>query len=89
MDKQHLTTLIQDLHNELSTAESLDERSKSLLRELTVDIEKVAADDGLYAESPGADLSQLQEAALKFEREHPKLSMILNEIMDTLSKLGI
>jgi hypothetical protein len=88
MARDRLQQLIASLHEELGSSEALDDRSRELLQHLIGDIETIAADK---PDARGGDtaVGQLEEAALRFESDHPRLSAILGEIMDTLGKLGI
>jgi hypothetical protein len=85
MEKDKLQKLIARLHEEISAADTIDDRSRALLKDLTGDIDALAA-PGDEADSASG---QLEEAALKFKSEHPKLSMALGELVDALGKLGI
>jgi ABC-type transporter Mla subunit MlaD len=89
MEKEQLQRLIASLHEELSTAGSVDEQSQALLRKLTGDIENLAAGDDAPPGAAESAAGQLEEAALRFKSEHPKLSMALGELVDALGKLGI
>jgi len=89
MEKQRLQQLIAHLHDELRSADSVDEESRALLQQLMGDIETFSSDADSPREHRDSTASQLEEAALKFETEHPKLSMTLGEIVDALGKLGI
>ena len=89
MAREKLQRLIASLHDELGSTESIDNQSKELLQGLMTDIEDIAASESASSESHATATGQLENAALKFESDHPKLSMILGEIMDTLGKLGI
>lgn len=89
MDKKHLRSIIDNLHRELASADSIDEESRALLQELAQDVEKLAGDAGEADGGHATTAGQLQNAALRFESEHPKLSMALGEVIDALSKLGI
>ena len=89
MKNEQLQSLIATLHKELSAAESVDADSRALLQQLIEDIEDLADGDETPAERVESATGQLQSATLKFESEHPKLSMTLGEIMDALGKLGI
>jgi hypothetical protein len=89
MEKKKLGQLIESLHAELNAADSIDDESRSGLESLTRDIEKLARSDQSTAESRESAAAQLEDAALKFETDHPKLSMVLGELMDALGKLGI
>lgn len=87
MPREKLQRLIASLHEELGSAASVDAESKEMLQQLTRDIENIAAGEG--DASATAASGQLEQATLRFETEHPRLSMILGEIVDTLGKLGI
>jgi hypothetical protein len=86
--KQRLQQLLKELHTELGNADALDDQTKDQLRGLADEIEGAVGPD--EDKSMGAEaLSQLEEAAVDFEVEHPRLAGILGQITDTLSKLGI
>ena len=89
MKKEQLQSLIATLHKELTAAASVDADFRALLQQLIQDIEDLAGGDEPPAERVESASGQLESAALKFESEHPKLSMALGEIMDALGKLGI
>ena len=89
MKNEQLQSLIASLHRELTAAENVDADSRALLQQLMQDIEDLAAGDDTPAERVESTTGQLESATLKFESEHPKLSMTLGEIIDALGKLGI
>ncbi len=89
MDKKHLQSMIENLHRELAATDSIDDDSRVLLQELAQDVEKLAGSNESITGEHGTAAGQLQNAALKFESEHPKLSMALGEVIDALGKLGI
>lgn len=89
MPREKLQRLIASLNEELGSADSVDAESKEMLQQLTRDIENIAAGDGDPSATAEVASSQLEQATLKFETDHPRLSMILGEIIDTLGKLGI
>jgi len=89
MPREKLQRLIASLHEELGSAASVDAESKEMLQQLTRDIENIAAGEGDASATAEAASSQLEQATVKFETDHPRLSMILGEIIDTLGKLGI
>jgi uncharacterized protein (UPF0335 family) len=68
----------------LEQVDQLDDESAQLLREIDADIQNVLKGD----ESAGLD-HRLEQQAVAFEGEHPQLSAILRDVMDTLSKMGI
>lgn len=89
MDKKHLQSIIENLHRELASADSIDEESRVLIQELAQDVEKLAGDTGASDDEHETTAGQLQTAAMRFESEHPKLSMALGEVIDALGRLGI
>ncbi len=89
MGKKHLQSIIEKLHSELASAESIDEESRELLKKLVKDVEELADDDGTGGAEHATTTGQLQNAAVQFESEHPKLSMALSEVIDALTRLGI
>jgi hypothetical protein len=89
MEDQQLRNLIKTLHAELTAADSVDADSRAMLQQLIKDIEELAAKENKPAEHVESAAGQLESAALKFESEHPKLSIAIGEILDALGKLGI
>jgi hypothetical protein len=86
--KQRLQKLLEELHAELGQADALDDQAKDQLRGIAQQIEGAVGPDenkGLGSEA----MNQLEEAAVDFEVEHPRLAGILGQITDTLAKLGI
>lgn len=89
MEKDELQRLIARLHEELSSADTVDEQSRMLLEKLTRDIQNIASRSDSPPDERESATGQLEEVALKFEAEHPKLSMALGELADALGKIGI
>ena len=86
--KQRLNQLLEELHSELSGADALDDDAKEQLRDIARQIEDAVGPED--DKSLGSDaLDQLEEAAVDFQTEHPRLAGILTQITDTLGKLGI
>ncbi|MFW2406013.1 MAG: DUF4404 family protein [Gammaproteobacteria bacterium] len=89
MAREKLQRLIATLQEELGSAQTIDEDSKKALQQLMLDVEEIASGDAPPSGDRASAAGQLENATLQFESEHPKLSMILGEIVDTLGKLGI
>ena len=89
MDKRQLQAIIEKLHRELASAESVDAETRAQLQEIVQDVEKLAGDARAAGVRHKSAAGQLENAALRFESEHPKLSMALGEVIDALGKLGI
>jgi len=89
MEKKHLKSMIENLHRELESADSVDEESRALLQELAQDVENLAGGADTADVEHETTTGQLRNAALRFASEHPKLSMALGEVIDALGRLGI
>lgn len=90
MDKQHLLELLKNLHAELERAKSVDEESDKLLRAVMHDINRLVDDAHETASDEGKSINErLKQGAVQFEADHPRIAMIMNEVMDALAKMGI
>ena len=87
MPREALRENLTKLHTELESVENLDEELHPLLRRVADDIEKILGDEQPVETHPRR--AQLDEIALKFEADHPRLASVLGELADTLAKLGI
>jgi len=87
MPKEALRENLTKLHTELAAVENLDEELHALLRSVAADIEEVLGDEA--AVETHSRREQLEDVAVKFEADHPRLASLLGELADTLSKLGI
>ena len=87
MDNHEIRDLLKRLKDELHDVE-LDDETRRLMSELDADI-----DDLLDPESPtneaGPILERAREVEANFRAEHPTAIRILNEVMATLSRMGI
>ncbi|WP_221800076.1 DUF4404 family protein [Oceanobacter mangrovi] len=74
---------LQQLHQELTNNPDLDAESAALLRQIVEDIEVIELTDN-------QDISEgMQRMAVEFEQDHPTLSAILRQIVDTLGRIGV
>ncbi len=89
MPEKRLPELVDKLHEELAGTDSLPERDRERLRALTDDIDALLGEDEAASRQRASAIRPLEEAAARFESEHPRLAMVLGEIVDTLAKLGI
>lgn len=85
--EQRLRQTLEQLHEELEQADSLDPGSRELLREVMGDIRE-ALDRPQTSESASL-LDRLREATGEFEESHPRLTAAVGRVADALSNLGI
>ena len=89
MTDQNLRELLEQLHNELERTEAVDESGRERLRHLDADIRSLLKRSGEEAETDESMRERLQDAIDHFEATHPRLSLMLSEMMTILSNAGI
>ena len=84
--KQHL----KNLHQELTTAEAVDEESKKLLEEIQDDVRFMLAHKGNEPLPRHATVKErLTEAERHFGASHPALAATIRTVVNTLNNMGI
>jgi DNA repair exonuclease SbcCD ATPase subunit len=89
MDHEKLRSDLGKLHSELRAIKSLDEDEQKLLRQLESDIEGLLSrsDDNLQ---PDHDSQQrLSEALAQVEASHPRVTLLMRQMVDSLAYLGV
>ena len=87
MTNENLKKDLDKLRDEINSVAENDTHTKQRLNALVTNLEKrlgdtvVAEDDGL--------IEYIREEIANFEAEHPRATAILNDIMVTLSNMGI
>jgi hypothetical protein len=90
MEKQRLLQTLAELRAEVAQADSVDpetaEELEIAIRELQNELEKrgVKSSDDIEPASSG-----LKDALLKFESDHPQLSVAVGKVADALAAMGI
>lgn len=91
MPKRALRKQLTELHDTLASTGELDPELRALLKEVSGEIEAILGEEAPEEDASAA--SQLQtrvrRATVDFETEHPRLAHILEDLADTLTKLGI
>ena len=87
MDQQQLREHLDQLSNAIEGMQVADEE-KNKLGNLIVDIEKQLAEPLIEHESHGL-VEQVDGMVSSFERDHPTVAGILNNIMVTLTSMGV
>jgi len=91
MPKNALRQQLTELHNTLASTAELDPELRTLLKEVSGDIEGILGEEASTEEASATDQLQarVRRATVDFETEHPRLARILEDLADTLTKLGI
>ncbi len=71
------------LHQELADNPKIDAESAEMLRKIAADIELMELTDH------GELTEGVQRLALDFEQDHPTLSEVLRQIVETLGRIGV
>lgn len=88
MSREDLRSALKQLHEEIDRAKTGDATAFAHLNELVAELEQQLGDGA--RDLPGASIRErLQEHVEQFEVEHPRITGIVNDIMMTLSNLGI
>jgi hypothetical protein len=87
MDHDKLRSDLEKLHGELRAITSLDENEQKLLRQLESDIEGLLSTDDLQ---PNHDAQRrLSEALAHVEASHPRVTLLMRQMVDSLAYLGV
>ena len=86
MTDQNLRKLLEQLHDELENADSLDEDGRELLSHINADIQKILEPSGTVSDSL---LGQIQDAIDHFEVDHPAITAALSQVLNTLNNAGV
>jgi len=90
MEKQQLNEMLNNLHKELEQVDSVDETTISVLSALREDIQHLLSEKGAGTSEEQEPISErLGEAINHFEADHPKLSMAIQHLLDSLAKMGL
>lgn len=89
MSRARLEESLERLRHELESldADASDPRDTKRLRALIDDVESQL--DALEGDEDGSLVDGLRAQVEQFEVEHPRVTAILNDIMVTLSNMGI
>jgi ABC-type transporter Mla subunit MlaD len=86
MTDQKLRDLLQQLQDELKQTQSVDEKGREMLSQLSADIQQFLDP---AQDNPTTLLERLQDAIDHFEVEHPAVTAALSQMLNALSNAGI
>lgn len=89
MEQQQLRELLENLHQELEQIGSVDEKTAEVLASLRSDIAKLVTDGGEERQEEEGMAERMSEAIGHFEEEHPRLSMMIQHVLDSLARMGL
>ena len=90
MDNNKSRKLLQQLHDEINHTQAVDEKGSELLRDIDQDIRALlerSGDHPLQLHPSG--IQRLESALTHFEVTHPKLTILISKLLDTLSTAGV
>lgn len=87
MKDNKIRELLKQLQDELNRSGPLDEKGRSLLDQITADINNLLDGSGAQPDEPF--FQRLQDSIDHFKIEHPQLTLALSEMMSILSNAGI
>ena len=89
MDHERLRSDLQKLHIELQATTSLDESEQKMLRLLESDIAELLAREADDLQ-PDDDLRRrLRESLAQVEASHPRVTLLMRQMVDSLAYLGV
>jgi hypothetical protein len=89
MEKQILRNRLEELDAELRRAETLDEGEREVLRRLEGDIRSVLSREGDRPQNYEGLGARLRESVAQLEASHPTVTMLMRQVIDQLSFMGI
>ena len=88
MEKQRLQELLVQLHEELEQTETVDVRTGEVLADLKEDISRLVQEETVIEDEQEGLTERLGDAVGHFEEDHPKLSMVIQHVLDSLARMG-
>ena len=88
MEKQKLRELLEQLHEELEQTETVDQGTGKVLADLKQDISRFVQDEPCTEGEQEGLTERLGDAVGHFEEDHPKLSMVIQHVLDSLARMG-
>jgi len=89
MDKQQLREQLEKLHTELQDVESLNDKDRALLQNLATDVREALNREDDHAEHYNSLGERLKEAVAQIEASHPRLTLLMRQVIDQLAFMGI
>ena len=88
MEQQKLRELLDTLHQELEQIDSIDENTEVVLSNLRTDMQRLLDEKSSTADEDESLMKRMNEALDHFEEGHPKLTLTLQLLLESLAKMG-
>jgi hypothetical protein len=89
MDKEQLRVNLEQLHAELQQIDSVDDNEREMLQRLAKDIREIFDREDEHSKDYSGLRARLKDAVAKLEASHPKITLLMRELIDSLNYLGI
>ncbi|MCM3904513.1 MAG: DUF4404 family protein [Pyrinomonadaceae bacterium] len=89
MGKQTLRNQLQELHAELQQVESLDVTERKMLQNLARDVHEILRREDDRTQHYSSLGEQLREVVAQVEASHPRVTILMRQVIDQLAYLGI
>jgi hypothetical protein len=90
MDQKNLITKLRELRTQLAAAQNADPQTLALLEEVSADLDRLHDENQPSSREDVDSVSgRVQNLLTKFEAEHPRLTSVLQQVLDGLANLGI
>ena len=88
MEQQKLKELLATLHQELEQVDSVDTTTEAVLSNLRADMQRLLDQKAGTTHEDASLVERMKEAVDHFETGHPKLSMTIQHVLDSLANMG-
>ena len=89
MRERDLRQLLEQLHAEIQVTDTIDDRSRELLRGVLGEIEDLLERKQKQGTRPESIIERLRGAVKSFEKTHPTLTDAIGRVADALAAIGI
>ncbi len=88
MEQQKLRELLKTLHQELEQVDSVDTTTEVVLFNLRADVQRLLDEKVGAVHADASLVERMNEALDHFEVDHPKLSLTIQHLLDSLARMG-
>jgi uncharacterized protein DUF4404 len=89
MDKEKLHEELNRLHADLQQIEVPDEDDREVLSRLAQDIRRILEDKEIDREQYQGLDDRWKDAITRFEAAHPRVTLLMRQVLDQIAYLGI